>query len=83
MPAEFVSWGTEGLRLAAAAATRRTNRRAALRLASGVSRSPCGRNAASTIRPHSALGYRPPAPEAILPRYQGRELTAAYAMGLT
>jgi transposase InsO family protein len=37
----------------------------------------------NTIRPHSALGYRPPAPEAILPRYQGRESTAAYAVGLT
>ena len=37
----------------------------------------------NTIRPHSALGYRPPAPEAILPRYQARESTAAYAMGLT
>ena len=35
------------------------------------------------IRPHSALGYRPPAPEAIWPRYQGRESTAAYATGLT
>ena len=37
----------------------------------------------NTIRPHSALGYRPPAPEAIRPRYQGRESTAPYAMGLT
>ena len=37
----------------------------------------------NTIRPHSALGYRPPAPEAILSRYQGQEVTAAYAMGLT
>ena len=37
----------------------------------------------NTIRPHSALGYRPPAPEAILPRYQGQESTAAYATGLT
>ena len=37
----------------------------------------------NTIRPHSSLGYRPPAPEAILPRYQGQEVTAAYAMGLT
>ena len=37
----------------------------------------------STIRPHSALRYRPPASEAILPRYQGRESTTAYAMGLT
>lgn len=37
----------------------------------------------NTVRPHSALRYRPPAPEAILPRYQGRESTVAYAMGLT
>jgi len=37
----------------------------------------------NTIRPHSALGYRPPAPEAILPRHQGRESTVAYATGLT
>ena len=37
----------------------------------------------NTIRPHSALGYRPPAPEAIRPRYQGQEATPAYATGLT
>jgi len=37
----------------------------------------------TTIRPHRALGYRLPAPEAILPRYQGQELTAAYATGPT
>lgn len=27
------------------------------------------------VRPHSALGYRPPAPEAILPRYSATSLT--------
>ncbi len=37
----------------------------------------------NTVRPHSSLGYRPPAPEAILPRYQGQEETAVYATGLT
>jgi len=37
----------------------------------------------NTVRPHSALGYRPPAPEAILPRCQDRESTAVYATGLT
>jgi putative transposase len=42
----------------------------------------------NAVRPHSALGYRPPAPEAILPWYQGRDgndlqITAALAVGLT
>jgi transposase InsO family protein len=32
----------------------------------------------NTIRPHSALGYRPPAPEAILPR---RPIWPALSMG--
>jgi hypothetical protein len=40
------------------------------------------------VRPHSALGYRPPAPEAVQPWYQGwvgydRQITAAQAVGLT
>jgi len=37
----------------------------------------------NTVRPHSALGYRPPAPEAILPRYRGPEPMAGYAPALT
>ena len=36
----------------------------------------------NSVRPHSALGYRPPAPEAIRPRAAGRERVAAY-QGLT
>ena len=36
----------------------------------------------NTVRPHSALGYRPPAPEAIRPRVAGRERAAVY-QGLT
>jgi putative transposase len=36
----------------------------------------------NTVRPHSALGYRPPAPEAIKPRAAGRERVAVY-LGLT
>ena len=36
----------------------------------------------NTVRPHSALGYRPPAPEAIRPRMAGREEVAVY-WGLT
>jgi len=36
----------------------------------------------NTVRPHSALGYRPPAPEAIRPRMAGREGVAVY-WGLT
>ena len=42
----------------------------------------------NAVRPHSALGYRPPAPEAVQPWYQGwagynRQITAAQAAGLT
>ena len=42
----------------------------------------------NAVRPHSSLGYRPPAPEAVQPWYQGwvryhRESTAAQAVGLT
>ena len=37
----------------------------------------------NTVRPHSSLGYRPPAPEAILPRYQGQEVLVASVSGLT
>ena len=37
----------------------------------------------NTVRPHSALGYRPPAPEALWPRPQRREPMAAYATGPT
>jgi len=36
----------------------------------------------NTVRPHSALGYRPPAPAAIRPRAAGRERVATY-LGLT
>jgi putative transposase len=36
-----------------------------------------------TARPHSALGYRPPAPEAIQPRPRNRESFITYAPGLT
>lgn len=40
------------------------------------------------VRPHTALGYRPPAPEAAQPWYQGwarydRKITAAQGVGLT
>jgi len=37
----------------------------------------------NTVRPHSALGYRPPAPEAILPRYRASQPVPVYAAGLT
>jgi len=37
----------------------------------------------NTVRPHSALGYRPPAPEAILPRLQLLEQSPVYASALT
>jgi len=37
----------------------------------------------NTIRPHSALGYRPPAPEAILPRQQSPESGLDYALSMT
>jgi len=36
----------------------------------------------NTVRPHSALGYQPPAPEAILPRGASPEGRAVY-QGLT
>ena len=34
------------------------------------------------VRPHSSLGYRPPAPEAVLPRQQSMESAPMYAVGL-
>jgi len=34
------------------------------------------------VRPHSSLGYRPPAPEAVLPRQQSPEPVPMYAAGL-
>jgi hypothetical protein len=42
----------------------------------------------NVVRPHSALGYRPPAPEAVQPWYRGwqgddLQITAALAVGLT
>ena len=42
----------------------------------------------NAVRPHSALGYRPPAPEAVQPWYQGwvgygGTATAGQAVGLT
>lgn len=37
----------------------------------------------NTVRPHSSLGYRPPAPEAILPRLQLLEHRPRYASALT
>jgi transposase InsO family protein len=37
----------------------------------------------NTVRPHSALGYRPPAPEAIQPWPEDWEVRPAYAVGLT
>ncbi len=37
----------------------------------------------NTVRPHSSLGYRPPAPEAIRPRQQGWETESDYALSIT
>jgi transposase InsO family protein len=37
----------------------------------------------NTVRPHSSLGYRPPAPEAIQPRLRTGESFVTYAPGLT
>ena len=37
----------------------------------------------NTARPHSSLGYRPPAPEAIQPRARNRESFVTHAPGLT
>jgi len=37
----------------------------------------------NTARPHSALGYRPPAPEAIRPRPHNPESFVVHAPGLT
>jgi transposase InsO family protein len=37
----------------------------------------------NTVRPHSSLGYRPPAPEAIQPRLRTGELLVMHAPGLT
>ena len=34
------------------------------------------------VRPHSSLGYRPPAPEAVLPWQQSPESAPMYAVGL-
>ena len=36
----------------------------------------------NTVRPHSALGYHPPAPEAVLPRQQSSASVPMYAAGL-
>ena len=37
----------------------------------------------NTVRPHSSLGYRPPAPEVMLPRPQRLGPASMYALGLT
>jgi len=34
----------------------------------------------NTERPHSALGYRPPAPQAILPKHRGMEMWKTFGV---